>query len=57
MLVFLHSLVMVLVSLPMYVTVAHFCFGITLGVLFIFGFVLMFCISSVLDLMIALQAR
>jgi hypothetical protein len=56
MLVFLNSLVMVLVSLPKYVNVAHFYFGITLGVLFILGIVLMFCISSVLDLIIALQA-
>jgi hypothetical protein len=42
MLVFLNSLAMVLVPLPMYVNVAHFCFGIMFGVLLVFGFVFMF---------------
>jgi hypothetical protein len=41
MFVFLNNLVMVLVSLPIYVKVAHFCFFIVLGVelLFCFAFV------------------
>jgi hypothetical protein len=43
MLVFLNNLVMVLVSLPMYVNVAHFCLFAVLGVVFLacFGFVRM----------------
>jgi hypothetical protein len=42
MLVFLNNLVMVLVSFPTYVNVAHFCFCITLDVLFLFCF---FCLG------------
>jgi hypothetical protein len=40
MLVFLNNLVMVLVSFLTYVNVAHFCFCIMLGVLFLFCFLL-----------------
>jgi hypothetical protein len=42
MFVFLNSLVMALVSLLMYVNVAHFCFCIVLGVMFVFCFVLVY---------------
>jgi hypothetical protein len=38
MLVFLNNLVMVLVSFRTYVNVDHFCFGIMLGVFFLFCF-------------------
>jgi hypothetical protein len=42
MLLFFNSLVMVLVSLPVYVNVDHFCFCVMLGVVFsfllVFGF-------------------
>jgi hypothetical protein len=40
MLVFFNNLVMVLVSFPTYVNVAHLCFCIMLGVLFLFCSVL-----------------
>jgi hypothetical protein len=42
MLVFLNNLVMVLVSLPVYVNVSHFCFCVVLGDVFLFILVFVF---------------
>jgi hypothetical protein len=45
--VFLNNPVIVLVSLPIYVNVVHFCFCGVLGVVFMFCFFLFVCVFEV----------